>query len=285
MKLIENFEQDSFLDIIWVSEKAKSVWKPVIDKCSEMVQDLEIDSVEEGQRKCAWRSINENDLPRFSIALAERGLIVLPIKYTGTWEGFSHKTLEVIPGKPKNVYTIIARNHKDAIEFRNYHEAGDHDGQGKMLGFPKCCRDAFKKHWGDGYFDPIWQISKNIDSFNTEPHPYSNPVLRYIGLRVGFHIPCSFNCKDTIGLSEERLELAKKKDPDLVKLLEALLSMPMSWEVLHGVAIVSTPIFYIKTSSVPSTEKFRLDLSGSFIPKESKKGINHPFSEVKNGIC
>lgn len=298
MKLIENFKQDSFLKTIWVSDNARKVWEPTINKCSQLVQELEIDSVEAGHRKCAWRSVHEDEFLKFTDSCVSRGLVVLPVKYTGLWEGFSHKTLPVISGKPKNIYTIIAREMKDAIKFKNYFELSDHNGQGKMLGFPKCCRDSFIDNWGKGYFDPIWQIGKKdvnefgnfeiLDLYGDKPgyrygmsaHPYSNPVLRYIGLRVGFHIPCTFNCKCTIELSEKRLNLAKEKKPDVVKLLEALLSMPMSWDVLHGIAVVKTPIFYIITSSVPSTEIFKLDINGDFLPRESKKGTEFPFTKV-----
>jgi hypothetical protein len=108
-------------------------------------------------------------------------------------------------------------------------------------------------------------------------HPYSIPIMRYIGIRVGFHIPCSFSCSDTIDIADQRLSIAQ--DKDLVKLLIALLSMPMTWEVYKGVAIVKTPIFYILTQSIPTTEKYEIKIDGEFIPREAAKGIIFPFNK------
>ena len=57
-------------------------------------------------------------------------------------------------------------------------------------------------------------------------------------------------------------------NPDLRKIMEALLSMPMSWNVLHGVAEIRTPIFWVITGSVPAAEKYSVWVKGEFIPKE-----------------
>jgi hypothetical protein len=128
------------------------------------------------------------------------------------------------------------------------------------------------KNWGAGIFDPIWQWATSQFEGPADrcarihPHPFTVPLLRYIGLRVGFHIPHSSGCLETIDSGSERLSLAK--DVDLVKLLTALLSMPMEAELLHGVLVVRTPIFYIITHSVPTEEKYRIEVSGDFIPKE-----------------
>ena len=273
MKLL-NINIKPFLNIIWVSEKARKVWSSIIADISQMVQELEIESVAEDQRPCAWRTISEESLPDFSERCLDKCLIVHPVKYVGRWEGFIHHTPPVEKGKPKNIYCIIS---KSQIYIKNYLEAfnkGDNERQGEMLGFPNCCIDSFKSNWEKGYFDYIPFI-KNRDKVT----PLSNPILRYIGVRVGFHIPCSFNCEESIRRGQERLDLAK--DYNIVKLLIGLLSMPVSWNCYHGIAEVRTPIFYIITSSLPTVKKITINLKGSFIPEESKKGIVYPFTEVE----
>lgn len=283
MKLIKNFDLDPFLRVVWVNKTARDKWENVIKNLSKDIQGLEIESVIAGDRPGAWRSINLDSLPAFTEELLSKNLIVTPVRYTGTWKGFSHKNIPVKKGEPKNVYCIITREISTAGAFKNAFEKGDHVTQGKILGFPSCCIKAFDKNWKAGYIDPVWQMVEPDQPGNVREitagnfHPYSNPLLRYIGLRVGFHIPCSFKCEKTVELSTKRLRLL---DKDKVKILTAILSMPVEWNCYRGIAIIKTPIFYIIIQSNPSIEKYIVRVHGSFIPKEAVKGKTFPFNMV-----
>lgn len=300
MELIKNLELNPFLRTIWVSQKAKDTWELPIQRCSQLVQELEIDSVQKGHRLCAWRSIQLRDIPGFTKYCNDKGLIVLPVKLVGNWgQGFAHKTPQVKSNEPNPlVYCIISRNLHDAVGYRDAFNDGDNVVQGEYLGFPDCCIKFFDENWKVGYFDPIFQIAMNSYILNRDlyyiitnsSHPLSNPLLRYVGVRIGFHIPCSFNCKKTIEIAEQRLKLINEikgfnfetKDSymwgkSLEKILIALLSMSMSWEVYHSIAIIRTPIFYIITNSLPTSQKYTVKLKGTFTPRESVKGTIFPF--------
>lgn len=269
MELLKNFNLTSFTQISWVSQAARDKWEKTVTACSQMIQELEILSVKHGHRACAWRTVSRQSLPAFIQECARMNLIVLPVRWVGGWEGFIHHT----PEGDSNAYCIIAREMDDALTYLEAFNAGDNVKQGEMLGFPKCCCEFFRKNWTAGYFDPVWQMTGRDD-----PHPYSNPLLRYIGLRVGFHIPCSFHCDATIKLSEQRLGIAP--DQDLAKLLTALLSMPMSWSALHGQAVIRTPIFYLITQTVPTLKEYSINLPGSFMPYEAATGTCAPFKRL-----
>ncbi len=272
MNLIPDFELDSLCRTVWVSAKAKEAWGQPIRDCANLVSELELLSVSEGQRKCGWQSINIQQLPSFERRCAEIGLATLAVKYSAPFEGFAHKFQPAGDiNNNTNVPVIFAARLQDALNYRNAYEAGNHEAQGEFLGFPDCCRRFFDWVW-PRYYDPIAQI-KDKDKC----HPYSNPLLRYIGLRVSFHIPCSFHCDKTIELAMQRMRLAREINADMATLLEALLSMPMSWDCLHGIAIIRTPIFYVIINSVPSIDRQIVKLNGKFIPKESARGICFPF--------
>ena len=272
MQLIKDFSIDPFLRTIWVSAEAKKTWESAIRDCADLVSELELLSVAKEQRKCGWQSISIQQLPSFEKRCAEMGLTTLIVRYSAPLDGFAHKFQPVTKiDNNTNTPVIFAKKLEDALNYRRAYEVGNHDAQGEFLGFPICCRQFFNWVWPD-YYDPIGQI-KDKDN----PHPFSNPLLRYIGLRLSFHIPCSFHCEKTIEIGKQRMSLAKEIDPNLAMLLEALLSMPMSWDVKGGIAVVRTPIFYIITSSVPSAEKYLVEIKGNFYPKESAKGIIFPF--------
>jgi hypothetical protein len=77
-------------------------------------------------------------------------------------------------------------------------------------------------------------------------NPYSNPLLRWIGVRATPHMPCSFHCQTTIRQGKEYMELMPDQEREWA--LE-LLNMPMLYSTLHGVGEVVTPIFKLSFSS------------------------------------
>jgi len=280
MNVLKDVKITSFTQTIWVSDAAKQAWQKNINEINRMVDLLEVESVVAGHRRCAWRTMSRNEFPEFTKNIAAKGIMVYPVQFVGTWEGFIHHT----PPGDTHVYCIISRNIEDAKKFKAAYDRGDHAGQGEMLGFPKCCCDAFARNWAAGYFDPIWQAAINTPGLKWQgelnvpngrspeevadvaAHPFSNPVLRYIGLRYGFHIPCSFQCAETISEMEKRHLLAVEYDAELATLLLALLKMPMTWDVLHGIANITTPLFRVITNSIPTAEKYTVHIAGDYIP-------------------
>lgn len=295
MKLLNNIETESFTTINFVSSDAKRIWKPIIRRCTELVQRLELVSVAKNQRRCAWRTVKVNEIEKLTRECMDLGLNTYPIQNIGSWgQGFTHKTKPAIDGKPMSTYCIITKSIEDALEYQAAFSKADHAKQGRMLGFPKCCTGFFLKNWPK-YFDPIWQCATNSNHNGGEfgkniielhdYNPLANPILRYIGLRVGFHIPCSFNCEESVSIAMERLSLNKDKDDtDLKRILGHLLYMPMEWSVLNGIALVKTPIFYLRANSVPAIEKYTVRLHGDFIPREAVSGPGFPFNKSNSKI-
>ena len=289
MELIPNFDIDSFLRIIWVSKEAKSMWESALSRVNQLVQELEVLSVTHDQRPCSWQTISEDTLIDQTKHWEDQGLVAIPIKRVGPFEGFAHKHTPVRQDAINNVCVIVSKKYEDAKRYRVAFEKNDNVTQGLLLGFPECCCKFFEEMWAEGYYDPIWQAAINtvgnveerfIHLRKGEVHPYSNSALRYVGLRLSFHINHSFNCKESIRIGEERIKLAEEVNPQVTTILKALLEMPFSWNVCHGIAVVRTPIFYIVTSSVPSKFQHVVEVDGDFIPKESSRGVTYPFTLV-----
>jgi len=286
MKLIPGLDLPPSCRMVWVSEEARKVWAPVLPKVSSVVSELEVLSVAKGHRPCAWQTIAEDQFPRLAAAWAEMDLVSLPILRVRSFTGFAHRHETPRPGERASVCVIVAGSLKDALRFKAANASGDNDVQGELLGFPKCCRKFFDDAWAGGFFDPVWQAAMNTNHdivgerhIRVQGHPFANPILRYAGIRVGFHLPCAFDCRDTIAVAAERMDLAKATDPNLADILKGLLSMPMSWDVFHGVAVVRTPIFYLIVPSIPAAERHVVEVVSTpqFIPKESAKGTGFPF--------
>jgi hypothetical protein len=275
MKLLENINTPSFSRTIWVNSKAKEKWTPVISKVSQFVQELEVESVVENERPCTWQTISEEGAPLAVEKWARQGLISLPVRRVGNFEGFAHQHTSPVAGKSGSVCYVVSKSMDLCLLFKDAFLKNDHLTQGNLLGFPECCTTFFENTWKVGYFDPMWQSACNTKGVvlqgcnaTVDGHPFSNPLLRYIGVRVGFHIPCSFDCEATVKIAENRIALGDRLDKDLVTLLLALINMPMKWDVLHGICVVKTPIFYIVAQSVPTVDRYVVETNGLFIPRE-----------------
>jgi len=289
MKLIKDLDLKPFLRTVWVNQKARDHWERPIQEISSLVQRLEILSVLEDQRACATTTISARELINFTSQYPD--LIFKPIRLAKKFSGFAHKHEDpTSEDKDFYIHLVISKQLYHANQFYEAYQKGNHDIQGELLGFPKCCRDFFTNVWAKGYIDPIWQMKGR-----TNIHPHSNPLLRYLGVRLSFHIPCSFHCEETIKVAQERLKLIENdksimlteallhmpikwdflnvltqiRTPlSLIRLMEALLSMPMEWDCWHGIAQIKTPLFWIITSSTPTEERYQVKIKGNFKPRE-----------------
>jgi len=270
----------NYYRIVWLSQKAKNAWAGVLADLSRDIFALEIETVKRGLRPASWQTVDEKQYLGLARAWVDDGLVSLPVRYSRKCDGFAHYHEEPKLGEAKNISVIISKDIAIAREFVGAYERGDHDTQGKLLGYPECCRKAFAERWQAGYFDPIWQaaeatpaervMKKSETKIWLVPHAFSNPILRYAGIRVSFHIPCSFACENSIEMAQKYFDIYRLISPNY-PLMEALLRMPVSWDCYHGLAVIKTPIFYLIIGSVPAKKKYIVECDGDFIPKEGIK--------------
>jgi hypothetical protein len=100
---------------------------------------------------------------------------------------------------------------------------------------------------------------------------------RYNGVRLTPHLACSFDCPGTLDNARKWMDLGTQLKLNGLTELHDILNMPTSWDVMHGIAMVTTPVFRLVTNSVPCTEQFVIRKEGNFVPKEAAKGLTFPF--------
>lgn len=274
MILIEGMDPPGGHQIVWINEEAKGIWEKSIDLICKENQNLEMLSVRMGHRDCGTVTINSEDYVEYVHRYPD--LIFLPLSKVGRFSGFAHRHSGVNPGDPYFMYCVYGKDLGSVQRFKDLYDSQDHVGIGEMLGFPACCGGFFEEVWKDGFIDPIWQMAerttknKGIDQKNKiwkiwDSSIHCNPLLRYIGVRSGFHIPHSFDCEESIQVGRSRMDLM---DDQLAPIAKYLLGMPMEWDCLHGVAVIRTPIFWIIVGSVPVPDRYVVRIRGENIPKE-----------------
>lgn len=283
MELLKNFEIDGFMRMVWLNRRAKEVWSPVISSANALVHEMETESVVRDERPCAWVTVDERSYPQAKEVWESKNLSSLVLRKVGHFQGFANKFIPPRPDEPGMFCCIVSKSMDKLAAFKNAVSQADDFTQGVLLGYGECCARFFVDIWLKGYHDPIWQAALNSQivgqvpyRVRVKPHPLSNPMLRFAGVRAGFHIPCSFNCEGTIKISEERFALAKEFNSELVEKMEKLLRMPMSWDCYHGVAMIRTPIFYLIVPSCASVNRYVVEIEGDYYPPEAEKGLAYP---------
>ncbi len=288
------FRMPPFARLIWVSSRAKEVWGERIEVAKRTYARLEQETVKAGLRSCTTLHIAPDQLTEMVANLAEQGLVFLPLRKVGSYKGFAHSHPPVVEGKSWSYYGVVARNLTDALSFKQASVDNDHVTLGNLLGYPTCCTSFFNEVWTAGYIDPIWQQASNSGEaiINTSPqsimlssvHRYNSSMLRYVGLRLTPHLPCSFTCEatDKMALSWIKLgrELALEGLDDLITILQ----FPIEWDCLKGIANISTPIFKIVTNSMPTTERYIVQKKGTVYPDEAPSALKFPWVRLKSQL-
>lgn len=243
-------------------------WRSKIETVRSAVYDLEVALVKNSQREAAIVHINKENMVAQVNALADRRLLFTPINWIKKHEGFSHRHHYTTSDDPEAVcYGVVTREKGVAEKFKeeSLRHRVDHLRIGEWLGYPTCCTNFFTEMWSQGYIDPIWQQAVNTGgdvkqethggySIEVEGYPECVAFHRYWGVRISFHLPCSFKCEATRVLAHKNLTVMKTLNPNAAQAVVEILSLPAIWDVHNGAAVVHTPHFKGMTNSVPCKE-------------------------------
>jgi len=181
-----------------------------------------------------------------------KGLAFLPIRRVGVYQGFAHKHPAVEEGKPWSYFGAVGKTAEDAWEFVEANRLGDHKRIGDLLGYPKCCQEFFSTVWMAGFIDPVYQAAERTEGAKIAGNTVvihrtmtTFDGLRYVGVRMVPHLPCSFSCSGSREIAE-KWQLLEGMDT-----AAKILSLPITWSCLNGIALVSTPHFQVSTNSNP----------------------------------
>jgi hypothetical protein len=245
MKLYRNMGARNAHRHVWNSEVHRVKWEPLLQAINFEWEELEFLSVLEGIRPCMLSPIGKDKyMARLTWALSN-GLKARVVKSVKRWDGFANF---YEPGDDFYV-TAIGRT-EEAI--------ADPEAN---LGYPKCCEKFFTACY-PVVTDPIWQwacgpYKPNANEISVTADPYSDPTLRYAGVRFAPHIPCSPQCGESIDLGKQFATLMK---PELRDARLDLFRMFHSWDCYRSMAIVKTEPFRLVVGSAPAAERYLVNV-------------------------
>lgn len=250
--------------IMWSSAHARQIWESRISQVSNAWIQVERDSVAAGIRPSALQNCSPEQLPELIKTEAQRGLIVLPLERVAKVNGYRSATASLQANDPFD-YRIAVTKPEHAAKWTL---AKDDETIGQLLGTPECCRAFFKEYWGK-WMDTTVPMGQGQQL---------NTFLRWLGVRPVSHLPCSFDCAESV---EMAFKLRKLLPEPIRTWHYELLHWPTLYTSLFGVAEITNPILRMAVPTDALAEKVEIRYTGLTYPMEGASGLGFPFRQQK----
>jgi hypothetical protein len=278
------FELPEFLRISWVSDRARQVWEPRLQRIGECQQALEVLAVAEQVRPCCTVCVDPEALNAQSVLWREMGLIGLPFSTVRSGNGRPSPALQAAPREAFYHRVAIGRT-ADVSCFKAAYEAADHQEIGRLLGYPACCTAFLCDHPTLAGKDSTWLGVAGSEAMTGEtriavldPLPACNLPWRRLNIRSVAHLPCGFMCAPTQRLMDRIVTVGTESGyAQEMRWLSDVLSWPVEWSALHGIAEVKTPILKYCTNTEPTAGKYTVRLNGMRYPAEGARGARFSY--------
>jgi hypothetical protein len=281
-----DFELPEFARVSWVSEIARDVWRPRLQRITAAMQEIEWLTVAEQIRPCCWVLLAAGELISRRTQWSQMGLTGLPI---ATFQISSEGRLvrSANPGPDQTLYHRVALGRPgDVLSFQEACAACDHVQVARNLGYPPCCAGFFAREWSrGGRKDLTWLMAVGSDSVRVEDRtavvhalPACNLMWRQLNIRAVGHLPCCFTCAPTQALMDPIFKIGVAAGyADEMHWLVELLSWPGEWSALHGIAEFKSPVLKLCSNTDATAVKYTVHLNGTGYPLEGARGVHFPY--------
>lgn len=251
--------------LAWVSDRARDVWAPRMERVRQAWSVLEIESVRRRQRPCALVVLPAYRIFDVMSAAANDGLVVESLQ-------------SIMSGL--HLYVRVGIGRREDV---NALRGADDLAVARMLGYPHCCIEFFRAHWYDRNEKDLTFATAAASARDAGDLilavPLLNTLLRWIEIRLIPHMPCAFDCPASVANGRAFADLGKESGfGQEMEWAEEMLSWPMEWSALHGIAEVRTPVLKFMAETDPTDRKRLVRIAGAGYPAEGARGITFPYS-------
>lgn len=266
------FQLHDFTRIAWTSAPAREKWEGEAQRFGEAWERIERAAVLAGIREAALQMCQPDALPSLSTWAAGAGLAVIPLAQLAQSGTYSSGSSPAVPGKPWGYRIVVARPERAAAAVAAWQ---DDEAMGRLLGYPACCRTFFRLWWAErGYRDTTWQAADG----GADGPPEANILLRWFGVRLVSHLPCSFRCEESARIGRAMADIGRELGHGAeVDAAFRMLSWPVEWDALHGIAEVRTPVARAITRTDAMPHRVVVQRAGTEYPDEGARGLRFPF--------
>lgn len=220
----------------WRTVGDREIWNPVRVGFTATWPSIERWSVVDGIRSVTLQTVDAHEMVSLNTWAGSHGLIVVPVAQTSNRAQYSNRTPDMRPGDSWS-YRVAIGKPEHAMPFVSAYHASDDATMGALLGYPTCCTDLFLRTWKIGQADSTWEQS--LAGASPDGPPEANLLLRWMGVRLVSHLPCSFTCPHTVSLGKQFAQCARDHAIEIDSVYD-MLNWGVQWSRLHGIAEIVT---------------------------------------------
>jgi|TARA_B100002003_G_scaffold249118_1_gene284551 hypothetical protein len=255
------------------------------------IKTLEILYVLENKKPAARILVNEDELNNVMDFLNKNDLSCSVSdfklkKITGN-SNYSDKSVKIDKNSgEKGYFSLYISKIKELTEKAKAYEENDmHLELGLILGYPKCCCEFFVKNFNQDNADLTLDVLENSDGF--EFSFYTNTAARHFDIALLNHFPCSFNCKSSIEIAKENLEIIKNYSGKLAGLFENTMKNAVLYTnngifILKDFKKINNEITFDNILSTTRNEIYDLLINNKKIEIIDKNNIKINNEEIDN---
>jgi Methyltransferase domain len=268
------FTLPEFTRCSWASERARLAWEPRLDRIRQAWQQTEWLSIVEHVRSCAL------------VGLSQRELAATVPRWSANRLSAASVQVSQRDDYPGITFAVVG-NLAMVNRAREAWAARDDDELGSMLGYPECCRNFFREVWvAQQMVDTTWPMATNTIRpsspgravVSAGESALANILWRWVGVRAVPHLPCRFDCRETIEFANRLLAVAENRGfTEESHWIREILTWPVEWSALHGIAEVKSPIMKISTRTDATASKYVVHWRGTGYPGEGASGLAFPY--------
>lgn len=271
-----------FVRVNWVSAQARDKWDPIFRACSSLFTILEKEAVRAGIKKATIQTVHPSELEIITHNWMRDDFMVVPlekVQATNTYQS-SGGTCDI--NKPWNYKVAIGR-YTDMREIAYLYKENNTYKIGDLLGYPDCCIEFFEKTWvNEKWIDTSLPMALGTTDV-LDWSPFCNILLRWMGLRLVSHLPCSFHCVDTMAIGRSYMQLAYDLGHrTTIEALHDILSWPVEWSGLHGIGLITTPVCRVEVRTDMLDSKHTVKLHSDKKPDTKQSGLTFPLQHIRN---
>lgn len=284
-----DFRLQEFVRYTWVSDRARNIWKPRIQEVVNRGLDIARLAVLSGVRPCALRVIAAWQLFELYEKLPKQGLTVEILDTQEKLKSAYFNSPGAQTGRPI-YYNVVIGPKQQVAAFKSAWDNDDYAEIDSVSGYPACCRQFFQRTCiGESISDTTWPMALNTLGLEDDSAvceiagpPHTNLFWRALGVRAVNHFPCRSDCEASIELAEEFLNIGRNEGYSTqVDWLLEILSWPVEWSALHGIAEIKTPVLKIATNTDATYEKYIVRRQGTSYPEDGAQGLSFPYEQPR----
>lgn len=290
MKL--NFELPPFQRISWASSTLKLEWEPLLQLLPSTIRSLFEHPEVLQLLPLLIRTFPESDIYGEKKKLEAIGL------FADTTKDFTRLTNNPFCQIAPKGHVCLLAGERQQVTSILYSEIPVLELL-EQTGLPAGCLAFWHNFFSLGFTDPLWAYQFKEDglvALQRTSNNLLNPYLIRLEIAALPYRPASLDCKVSLKLAENILKIAAEvMEPYLYTAWNEVLSWPIEWSALHGIAEIKTPLFKLIYNTDAYGEKFVTQLTSETYPDNGLNGTLFPYrlpakmflhdsEKYKNGI-